>query len=124
MRLISRCPHSQKTGIYGDEINHNGGYRLRCDNCGLLLDGPVSLAQESSQIIRSLEEARAQGQGAIFVNRKGDACTLKHLTNAMEILRSPRHVFPVAVLATGAQVNAAREALAHIPPKVVRTDSN
>lgn len=42
---VNRCPHAHIRGIYGDEINHSGGYRLCCRNCGLLLDGPVTLAR-------------------------------------------------------------------------------
>ncbi len=38
-----RCPHSNLFGIYGDAINHLGA-RLRCHDCGRLLDGPVALA--------------------------------------------------------------------------------
>ena len=45
MRLLNRCPHVNLEGIYGDEILRVGGYRLRCDDCGRYLDGPVSLAQ-------------------------------------------------------------------------------
>ena len=47
------CPHSDLRGIYGDEINHRGGYRLECRDCGRLLDGPVMLAK-----IRADERAR------------------------------------------------------------------
>lgn len=39
-----RCPHSNLGGIYGDEINHVGGWRLWCADCRRFLDGPVSLA--------------------------------------------------------------------------------
>lgn len=39
----SHCPHSNLLGIYGDEINRVGGYRLQCASCGKYLDGPVSL---------------------------------------------------------------------------------
>ena len=122
MRLISRCPHSQKTGIYGDEINHNGGYRLRCDNCGLLLDGPVSLAQDSPHIIRTQEDLEALDADTVVISSEnGEVYYVKNLTE--------RHTktflyVPAVVIATGEQVRAAREALAHIPPKVVRTDSN
>lgn len=38
------CPHLNLRGIYGDEINLVGGYRLVCQDCGNLLDGPVSLS--------------------------------------------------------------------------------
>lgn len=38
------CPHIDLHGIYGDEANHVGGYRLRCGDCGMLLEGPVSLS--------------------------------------------------------------------------------
>ena len=41
-----RCPHARREGIYGDPINWCGGYRLRCADCGRLLDGPVSLATD------------------------------------------------------------------------------
>lgn len=39
----SRCPHENLSGIYGDSINHCGGYRIRCQDCKELLDGPVSI---------------------------------------------------------------------------------
>lgn len=46
----NRCPHVHIRGIYGDEINHTPGYRrLRCIDCGLLLDGPVNLATVESE---------------------------------------------------------------------------
>lgn len=38
-----RCPHSGLIGIYGDEINSCGGYRLYCEDCDRFLDGPVLL---------------------------------------------------------------------------------
>lgn len=44
IRSWRRCPHASIRGIYGDEINHSAGYRLECEDCGRLLDGPVSLA--------------------------------------------------------------------------------
>lgn len=40
-----RCPHSRLTGIYGDPVNHNGGWRLACLGCGRYIDGPVNLAR-------------------------------------------------------------------------------
>lgn len=40
------CPHRRLLAIYGDMINHVGGYRLQCLNCWAYLDGPVSLAKE------------------------------------------------------------------------------
>lgn len=43
-RAKRRCPHSRLRGIYGDAINHLGA-RLRCLDCGRLLDGPVVLAE-------------------------------------------------------------------------------
>jgi hypothetical protein len=39
------CPHSRLRGIYGDEIIAAGFKRLRCLDCGRLLDGPVRLAE-------------------------------------------------------------------------------
>lgn len=39
-----RCPHSDLEGIYGDQINHVGGWRLWCHDCRRYIDGPVSLA--------------------------------------------------------------------------------
>jgi len=39
------CPHSDLSPIYGDEINHVGGYRLQCRTCARFLDGPVYLAE-------------------------------------------------------------------------------
>lgn len=41
----NRCPHSNVWGIFGDQINMTGGYRLRCFDCGLYLDGPVQIAE-------------------------------------------------------------------------------
>ena len=40
-----RCPHSNLEGIYGDPINHNGGWRLWCRDCRRYLNGPVSLSK-------------------------------------------------------------------------------
>lgn len=40
-----RCPHSRLEGIYGDAVRFNAWYRLRCLDCGRLLDGPVRLAR-------------------------------------------------------------------------------
>lgn len=40
-----RCPHSNLSGVYGDRINHVGGWRLWCDDCRRYIDGPVSLAE-------------------------------------------------------------------------------
>lgn len=40
-----RCPHSNLRGIYGDEINAVGGFRLQCRDCGSYLYGPVILAR-------------------------------------------------------------------------------
>lgn len=42
--LINRCPHVTIRGIYGDMINHVHGFRLQCLDCGMLLYGPVDLA--------------------------------------------------------------------------------
>lgn len=42
----NRCPHANMRGVYGDEINDCGGYRLRCCDCGRYLDGPLSLANQ------------------------------------------------------------------------------
>ena len=33
------CPHDNVVGIYGDEINHVGGWRKACVDCGALLHG-------------------------------------------------------------------------------------
>ena len=41
----SRCPHSDLEGIYGDEINRVGGFRLYCWDCHKYLGGPVRIAE-------------------------------------------------------------------------------
>jgi len=43
-RKWRHCPHITIVGIYGDLINHFGGYRLVCKDCDRLLDGPVEIA--------------------------------------------------------------------------------
>lgn len=43
-RKRAHCPHEHLIGIFGDEINWVGGWRLQCRDCGRYLDGPVSLA--------------------------------------------------------------------------------
>lgn len=48
-RAKRRCPHSNLVGIYGDEINFYGGWRLHCRDCGQFLNGPVSLATMRQQ---------------------------------------------------------------------------
>ena len=46
------CPHVHVRGIYGDEINHTPGHRrLVCQDCGQLLDGPVSIATDRQRIV-------------------------------------------------------------------------
>jgi hypothetical protein len=35
------CRHDNVRGIYGDEINHVGGWRNQCLDCTRYLDGPV-----------------------------------------------------------------------------------
>lgn len=45
LRRRLHCPHSSLLGIYGDEINACGGYRLQCMDCRAYLDGPVQLAE-------------------------------------------------------------------------------
>lgn len=45
-----RCPHSLLVGIYGDQVNQEGGWRLYCNGCHRYLDGAVSLS-----MMRSLE---------------------------------------------------------------------
>lgn len=39
------CPHSTLMGYYGDEIIRNAWFRLRCMDCGKLLDGHPNLAK-------------------------------------------------------------------------------
>lgn len=41
---VNRCAHECIRPIHGDEIHALGGHRLECLDCGLLLDGPVRLA--------------------------------------------------------------------------------
>lgn len=47
-----RCPHVDVRGIYGDEINHVGGYRLQCFDCGAFLDGPASIAVQRQRALK------------------------------------------------------------------------
>ena len=113
MGLINRCPHVRISGIYGDEINHCGGYRLSCDDCGRLLDGAVSLAKPAPHIIRTPEElealAREDSAAVVLAGFAGVpriACTLYEMHKAGQ-----EWVLPAAVIATGGQVRAAREAM-------------
>lgn len=53
-----RCPHSRLVGIYGDPVNHKGGWRLACLQCARYIDGPVMLARH-----RMDEQATRPGQG-------------------------------------------------------------
>lgn len=46
-----RCPHVDVRGIYGDEVNRVGGFRLYCVDCGRLLDGPVSIAVDRQSLL-------------------------------------------------------------------------
>ena len=113
MGLINRCPHVRISGIYGDEINHCGGYRLSCDDCGRLLDGAVSLVNPAPHIIRTpegLEALALDDADAIvlagFVGDPRPACTLYEMYRAGQ-----RWTLPAVVIASGAQVRAAREAM-------------
>lgn len=46
------CAHVKVRGIYGDEINITGGYRVQCRECGAFLDGPVSIAVDRQLLER------------------------------------------------------------------------
>lgn len=46
-----RCPHVDVIGIYGDAINHCGGYRNFCRDCGRYLDGQVSISVDRQALI-------------------------------------------------------------------------
>jgi hypothetical protein len=41
------CPHGILRGIYGDEINAVGGFRLQCLACGRYLYGPVNYVERN-----------------------------------------------------------------------------
>ena len=113
MGLINRCPHVRISGIYGDEINHCGGYRLSCDDCGRLLDGAVSLANPAPHIIRTPEElealAREDADAIVLASEAGVVRTVRALA-AMHRLGSVWGL-PAVVIATGDQVREAREAM-------------
>ena len=113
MGLINRCPHVRISGIYGDEINHCGGYRLSCDDCGRLLDGAVSLANPAPHIIRTSEElealAREDADAIVVASEAGAVRTVRALA-AMHRLGSVWGL-PAVVVASGAQVRSAREAM-------------
>ena len=113
MRLINRCPHVRISGIYGDEINHCGGYRLSCDDCGRLLDGAVSLANPAPHIIRTPEELEAveldDADAVVVASEAGAVRTVRALC---EMYRAGNMWgLPAVVVASGAQVRAAREAM-------------
>ena len=113
MSLINRCPHVHISGIYGDEINHCGGYRLSCDDCGRLLDGAVSLANPAPHIIRTPEDLEAlelDDADAIAVASEAGAVRTVRALAAMHRLGSVWGL-PAVVVASGAQVRAAREAM-------------
>ena len=112
MGLINRCPHVRISGIYGDEINHCGGYRLSCDDCGRLLDGAVSLAKPAPHIIRTPEELEALDPDAVTINNAG---AIERVDNWLGESGKPYPLskwhLPAVVIATGEQVRAAREAM-------------
>ena len=113
MGLINRCPHVRISGIYGDEINHCGGYRLSCDDCGRLLDGAVSLANPAPHIIRTPEELEAlelDDADAIAVASEAGVVRTVRALAAMHRLGSVWGL-PAVVVASGSQVRAAREAM-------------
>lgn len=68
----NRCPHEYKRGIYGDEINIRGGFRLQCLICGLLLDGSVALANT-----REVIGGRASRAGDGYLWHDGHVYALK-----------------------------------------------
>ena len=113
MGLINRCPHVRISGIYGDEINHCGGYRLSCDDCGRLLDGAVSLAEPAPRLIRTQEELEALAQedadAIVLAGEAGTVRTVRALCGLRELVYG--WGLPAVVVATGAQVREAREAM-------------
>lgn len=40
-RLFGRCEHLNTRCVHGDEINHAGGKRVCCLDCGRYLGGPM-----------------------------------------------------------------------------------
>lgn len=54
--MVNRCPHSRLTGIYGDEINFSGGYRLWCLDCDRYINGPVKLAKMRQNELQDVQE--------------------------------------------------------------------
>ena len=112
MGLINRCPHVRISGIYGDEINHCGGYRLSCDDCGRLLDGAVSLANPAPHIIRTPEELEALDPDTCTLDKYGDFDFAKAWIDENGKMFEGHVAFlPAVVFATGDQVRAAREAM-------------
>ena len=113
MRLINRCPHVRISGIYGDEINHCGGCRLSCDDCGRLLDGAVSLAKPAPHIIRTPEDlealAREDAAALVLAGEAGVVRPVKALCELRKLVYA--WGLPAVVIASGAQVRAAREAM-------------
>ena len=97
-----------------DHLADNTAYVTALQAAGLLMP--------DVQVIRGLEELEALDADTVVISSEnGEVYYVKNLTE--------RHTktflyVPAVVIATGEQVLAAREALAHIPPKVVRTDSN
>jgi hypothetical protein len=53
------CPHSRLRGIYGDEIITAGFKRLRCLDCGRLLDGSVRLAESRREQALNTSQVRS-----------------------------------------------------------------
>jgi hypothetical protein len=51
-----KCPHVDVKGIYGDEVNRAGGKRLWCADCGQLLEGPVSIAEDRQMLLKAPQE--------------------------------------------------------------------
>jgi hypothetical protein len=63
-RSARNCPHSNLRGIYGDEVNHTGGfYRLQCMDCWRFLDGPVVLAEMRKNELQEMRSSQGGRNG-------------------------------------------------------------
>lgn len=60
-RKRARCPHVHVVGIYGDAIIASGWFRIRCLDCGRLLDGPVSIAVDRQRLVAESSSFGSEG---------------------------------------------------------------
>lgn len=92
-----RCAHRNLNGIYGDEVNRVGGWRLQCRDCLKYLDGPVNWAEfgEGEKVTPETPESRMDdGERELLVEIVEEAKVARRDRQIQEIQERAEALIP------------------------------